>query len=329
MEPLLEWGLVAVRQVQALGPALKLPMQAFSFLGQEEFFLLFMPLFFWCLDKWAGANLAYVLILSTYFNGLLKGAFHLPRPYWLDSSLQQATEVSFGLPSGHAQNAVTVWGYIAFRLKKTWGWIVAVALIALVSFSRIYLGVHFPSDVAGGWLIGAVVLIGYAALQPRLTARVQKYGLLMQIALAVLAGAILLGVYDLTLILLSAGTISYAPEFFYAGLEEAQKNAFSSVGMLMGGGIGLALEMHYVRFDVAGPLWKRAARYAVGVIVVFGLWAGLKAIFPSSPDAAGMILRLVRFLVLILWVTWIWPWLFVKIGLAQAAALPARRARRR
>ena len=78
-------------------------MKAFSFLGQEEFFLFALPVVYWCVDASTGGRLAVLLVLSNSVNVLLKLAFHLPRPYWVDSRVQAlATETSYGLPSGHA-----------------------------------------------------------------------------------------------------------------------------------------------------------------------------------------------------------------------------------
>ena len=100
---------------------------------------------------WFGVNVA--------LNTLLKFAFNLPRPYFLDSSIgtlaAHLTAAGPGLPSGHAQNAAFVWGYIALRLQRTWVWVLAVVVTLLISFSRLYLGVHFLEDVILGLVLGA------------------------------------------------------------------------------------------------------------------------------------------------------------------------------
>lgn len=318
MDAILQWGLEVIRQVQVLWPpAFKAPMQVFTFLGQEEFFLLLMPLLFWCVDKWAGANLAFVLILSGYFNNLFKTIFHTPRPYWLDKSLQLSTESTFGLPSGHAQNAVAVWGYVASRLRKAWGWIAVLVLIALISFSRLYLGVHFPTDVLGGWIIGAALLAAYTAIQPRFSPWFAAQRLGLQLALAVAVPLAALGLYGLATLIFVSGAPAYDTTLYNLGLAAGREGAFTSAGMLLGGGVGLILEGRYVRFTVAGPLWKRAVRYGVGIIGVLAVWAGLKAVFPSEPEILGLILRTVRYTMLILWAVWLWPLIFVRLGLAE------------
>jgi PAP2 superfamily len=102
------------------------------------------------LGLWFGVNVA--------LNTLLKFAFNLPRPFFLDSSIgtlaAHLTAGGPGLPSGHAQNAAFVWGYMALRLQKIWIWVLAILVTLLIAFSRMYLGVHFLEDVILGLVLG-------------------------------------------------------------------------------------------------------------------------------------------------------------------------------
>lgn len=92
-------------------------------------------------------------------NGVLKLGFDRPRPTFI-VPLVHAAGSSF--PSGHATSAAVVYGtvaYLAARLaKRKWApWLVmmgAFAVIAVISLSRLYLGVHYPSDVLAGIVIG-------------------------------------------------------------------------------------------------------------------------------------------------------------------------------
>ncbi|MDX5347144.1 MAG: phosphatase PAP2 family protein [Hymenobacteraceae bacterium] len=76
-------------------------------------------------------------------------------------------EVSFSFPSGHATTAMALFGFLTYfiiRYSKTWSskvflFIVCLILILLVGFSRIYLGVHYLSDVLAGFLVGGAWLI--------------------------------------------------------------------------------------------------------------------------------------------------------------------------
>jgi undecaprenyl-diphosphatase len=106
---------------------------------------------------------ALLLLISTFgglvLNGVLKLGFNRPRP---SIFVPAVNTVSSSFPSGHAMSATIVYltvGYLAARLhERRWArWAVmisAFAVIALISFSRLYLGVHYPSDVLAGFVIG-------------------------------------------------------------------------------------------------------------------------------------------------------------------------------
>jgi undecaprenyl-diphosphatase len=127
---------------------------------------------------------AFLLIIAAYgglvLNAALKHIFHRPRPHIFTWG---ATVASSSFPSGHAMNAAVLYLTIALvltRLEPRW-WarlltlIVAVLLIALICLSRLYLGVHYPTDVIGGLIIGiawvGVCVSGLEVLQSRVASR--------------------------------------------------------------------------------------------------------------------------------------------------------------
>ncbi len=106
-------------------------------------------------------QLAWRLLLSGVSAYLLvivaKGLINRPRPYALLSSIHER-ELSvhgLGFPSGHTAVATAMALTLAFHLPKQWRWIPAV-WIAGVGLSRVYLGVHAPLDIIGGFAIGLV-----------------------------------------------------------------------------------------------------------------------------------------------------------------------------
>ena len=91
-------------------------------------------------------------------NGVLKHLIARPRPCWLDSSvhLRIASPSDYSFPSGHTLASVVGASMLTMTNRK-FGW-AAIPVAVLIAFSRLYLYVHFPSDILGGAILG--VLIG-------------------------------------------------------------------------------------------------------------------------------------------------------------------------
>lgn len=116
--------------------------------------------FFKLRNKWFVFQLVGVLVLSALANIALKRAFNRARP-----TIEHLVVVkSLSYPSGHAMSAMAFYGfltYLIFQIKMP-TWLrtilttVFVFLILSIGISRIYLGVHFPSDVAGGFIAGLI-----------------------------------------------------------------------------------------------------------------------------------------------------------------------------
>jgi undecaprenyl-diphosphatase len=107
---------------------------------------------------------AVLLLVSTFggilLNNLLKQGFLRPRPQVVDWG---TTAMSWSFPSGHAMSAAVVYGTVAYlaarlqqrRVTRVLTLACAAILILLICVSRLYLGVHYPSDVIAGLIIGA------------------------------------------------------------------------------------------------------------------------------------------------------------------------------
>lgn len=120
--------------------------------------------------------------IGMLMNVLLKYAFHRSRPAW-DNPIVMIG--SFSFPSGHAMAATLLYGFLAafvVRPVQAWRWrvlavLAAGLLIVLIGFSRLYLGVHYLSDVLAGMAAGAawlaLCLIAVGALRRH---RVQRQG---------------------------------------------------------------------------------------------------------------------------------------------------------
>ena len=310
---------------QNMGSSLKTPMEVFSFFGTEYFFLLLLPALYWCLEASIGLRVGIILLLSTSVNEALKLVFHGPRPYWYSTDIiRYAGETSFGVPSGHAQIAFSVWGMLAATIGKWWGWPIAILIIVLIGISRLYLGVHFPHDVILGWLIGALLLWLVLRFWKPVTIRLKKMNPGQQILTAFLSSLVLILLALIPYLWLKITNWQLPPAW-----AEYAKNAVSLSGIFTTSGTLFGLLTGFVwlnlrgGFDAGGSLWKSVFRYVPGMVGLLVLYFGLKVIFGLiTTQAEGVlpyILRYIRYVLVGAWISAGAPWIFVKLNLATKA----------
>jgi undecaprenyl-diphosphatase len=125
-------------------------------------------LFLWITKhKWSVYLLWISVVGGQVLNQVLKQIFHRPRPSVVVWG-QNVTTLSF--PSGHAMTSIITYGAIAYLVGRLGStvvmrravWAVAGVLILSISFSRMYLGVHYPTDVLAG-LFGGAAWLAFAA----------------------------------------------------------------------------------------------------------------------------------------------------------------------
>jgi membrane-associated phospholipid phosphatase len=311
--------------LQGLGMWLLAPMQFFSFLGTEQFFLFIAPALFWCIDAGLGLRMGLGLSISVSLNSILKLAFHSPRPYWVNPSVQpMAAETSFGLPSAHAQNAVVVWGLLAAWIKKTWAWVLAILIMLMIGLSRIYLGVHFLGDVLAGWLVGALILWAFLRLERPLLAWLARLPVSGQILAALIASLALILLGALVRLPLSGWTVPDSWATLAARAPEARpleplalSSLFSQAGVFFGLALGGILLKRGGWFDARGPALQRVLRYLIGLVGVMSIYLLLGALFPRGEALIPYLLRYLRYALIGLWIAFIAPWLFIRLKLAR------------
>lgn len=302
--------------VQGWGPSWEGIMRFFSFLGTEEFFLLVLPLIYWSVDFALGLRVGVILLTSGALNTLFKMLFHAPRPYWVSEQVVPlSAETSFGIPSGHAQISVGVWGMIAAGLRRTWSTVLAVLLIFFIGLSRLYLGVHFPQDVLVGWIIGGLLLWGFLRLEEPFLRRFRRLSFGWQLAsvwlfsLALIFCGIALRAWNTTE--LPSEWIRLAT---HGGLEVPEPwniGAIVSPAAALFGMVAGALWLTSLGgFTPAGKWWQHLLRYGLGLLGVLILWMGLGAIFPRGETWLALSLRYVRYALIGFWIGGLAPYIF-------------------
>jgi membrane-associated phospholipid phosphatase len=305
MQGILEGSIPIILWLQQFSPALDVPFKAITFLGEVDFFLLFLPLFYWCLNRRLGARMSILIPLSSYIGAVAKVALNQPRPFELDPRVRAIVPThDRGFPSLHTQNTVVTWGYLGAALRRTWLWIVAGLLMVLVPLSRLYLGVHFPTDLLGGYVIGAALLLLFLRLEPAAETWLGERGFVWQLGAALALPGLLL--------------------LFLPGADET---AVVSGAMLIGASAGFVLERRWVGFETDGAWQQRALRLLLGGVVLLGLRVGLKEAFSGlQPEP---VFHFVRYALMGLWYGAGAPWAFVRLGLAQSNLTPGPPPKRR
>lgn len=156
----LDWGILHWIQTYLVCPALDAIMPRLTLLGDIGFIWILTGVVLLCTKKHRRTGILLLLGLlcgALAGNVVLKNLVARPRPCWLDESVQLliATPKDFSFPSGHTLSS-TIGATILTRADRRFGY-AAIPLAVLLAFSRLYLYVHFPSDVFAGAVLGLVI----------------------------------------------------------------------------------------------------------------------------------------------------------------------------
>jgi membrane-associated phospholipid phosphatase len=296
-------------------PALTAFMKAVTNFGSALAYMILLPLIYWCIDEKKGFRLGLAVMASTWINLSVKFLCKQPRPFWpgWDPSVGMIRESLYGFPSGHAQMSLTVWSIVASWFKKWQIRAAAVLVILLVGFSRVYLGVHFPTDLVGGWILGALVLAVYFLCAEKFAAFLLKGGMRLQCIVSAAAAFVM---------------ILYNPR---AAVEMpgAVQSLVMPGGVILGMGFGYSIAINKLKFNAAAVFGRKgaaafftqAARFLLGiagVALVFIVCSLLRRLL-GIEEGAG-IYRLAVFLQFACLELWIYagaPWCFQRIRLAE------------
>lgn len=154
------------------GPVLDPFFQCCHYIDTFPFSFIVISLLWHLINKDMGIKVLYVAICSMAINFLLKSSFQLPRPCHLDPSVGLFYPLTYGFPSGAAQTAYLIVGITWMETQKRLYRYLSLGFAILLCFSRVYLGVHFFSDIIGGLFLGSFITWCYA----RYSERIQEMG---------------------------------------------------------------------------------------------------------------------------------------------------------
>jgi membrane-associated phospholipid phosphatase len=257
-----------------------------SLLGDSRLILIVAVTMFWFTSKHRPYQVLAATLTGAAIGSLLKLVVGIPRPS-APELLLYSTTTSPSFPSGHVVLATCFWGILAL-----YGWIprwVAGSIIALVMFSRVYLGVHYVGDVLAGLVIGLLWLaVFYRWVGPWL-AGIEPRRLSTTVAIVMCASFLVLPV------------------------TSAFPFGWEIVGALVGAGVGLILQEYRVRFEPGqtNRLWN-LLKIPIGL---FGIGLFVLIDYLIGPEI--MILEVAMYFAAAIWAILIAPMIFKSLGLSQ------------
>ena len=280
-----------------------------TFLGELTTAMVIMALFYWCIDKKLGTYLLMGWSGNRLANGVLKVTACAYRPWIRDARIVPygnaiTTATGYSFPSGHTMNAATVFGGGAVRKDMPRALRVLLFItVALVAFSRIFLGVHTPQDILVGAIIGLIVMWLTYKLMQWIEAHPEKDWIVVVVGLGL---ALAVALY--------AGLKPYPADYDAEGklLVDGAKMAndtFKGIGWCAAFLVGWILERRFVGFSTDVPLKKKLTRGAFGLLTYYAVSLILVPLVKGwIPGPAGTIISC---FLQVFYISFIFPW-FIK-----------------
>lgn len=278
---------------------------AITNLGDEVFFLALAITFFWCVNKRQGYYILMTGVIGAVVNQWLKIIFRIPRP-WINTGLTTVGDpiadlnaTGYSFPSGHTQNIAGTLGCIGRYNRQRWVKILSAVVIALVAFSRLYLGVHTPLDVGVSLVIAAILVFSFYFIF-RTEEACEKY------LTYAITGSVIFSIGFILYVFLIPESGFNAEEI--ENLMHARENAATLIGCLLGLFVVYPLDKHYIKFETEGRWYAQLIKLGIGLSVNLAI---MKLLKQPLVNLLGMYPgRIVRYFLIVMFSGVIWPMTF-------------------
>lgn len=270
----------------------------FSTFGEEMVLVAMLGLLYWCLDKEFGRRVGVTFLFASALNPILKNIFLRRRPYCDNPSIKCLRPVAKGadinnlaaqgysFPSGHSTNTVSMFSSMAVFGKNRWLTVIGIFIPLMCGISRICLGVHYPTDVLCGWLLGLFAILVVSFLERTVKSRYAFYAILLTLTV---------------------------PGWFYC----KSNDYYTSFGLLAGFFAAEVFEKKYVKFENTRSPLRCIFRLGGGIAIFFAATWLTKLPFDSEflkqGTLAAHFVRSVRYFVVIFVDLALYPMLFAPV----------------
>lgn len=269
----------------------------FSALGEEVALVLILGFIYWCFDKEFGKYIGINAVIGIVLNPMLKNIALRIRPYMVHEEIQcfrpvdpagdiyDVTVQGYSFPSGHSMNSTIIYGSIGRYAKKPVITVLSVLIPLFVGLSRVVVGVHYPTDVLTGWVIGLLVIFLIPFLYTKFGS--EKRWLI-----------------NLIIFIVAAIGIFYCRTTDY----------FSGLGLMAGFFVGIEIEDRFVKFESTRNPLEIILRLAGGLLIfVVGnklMKMPFSPEFLNSPTMPSFLFRTFRYFVIQFLLIGVYPYIF-------------------
>ena len=294
-----DWEVNLIEWLQkAAGSVVQTIAKAMTFIGGETVTLLILIIVLFCYKKEAGKRCGFTMVAASMWYPMIKNIVMRVRPYMAHPDRIEALSVveadadpmdilqqGYSFPSGHSATAVSMYGSIAREIRKKWMRWLAVIVPVLIGLSRFAVGVHYPTDVLAGWLVGLAAVAFSALLEKKVRTERVRYLILLAVTVPGIFWCTSRD-YFTALGLLIGMVTAFPYEKKYVGFQDTRNipamilrvlGAFA-VYALLNTVLKLPFDKEWLNNGTTGANLVRSARYAIILFVLVGVYP---RIFPA------------------------------------------------